>query len=218
MRIAMIHALGESVVPVKLAFQEEFPKAELVNVLDEGLFVDFDMHITAKLRRRMSRLICYCADYGADAVGLACSVYAPVVESARDLVNIPVLSSYDAVMDEAVRYGNRIGIIASVPATIRDSEHYLRRAAEKQGVAVDPKPFLDENLMQVLRVEGESAFHRCLGEDVNRMAPSVDVVLLSQFSMATALSHLREVTSVPVLSAPHSSARRLKELLTVPAR
>ena len=63
----MIHALGESIVPAKLAFQEEFPEAELVNVMDEGLFIDFDMQITPKLRRRMSELICYCAEHGSSA-------------------------------------------------------------------------------------------------------------------------------------------------------
>ena len=45
------------------------------------------------------------------------------------------------------------------------------------------------------------------------MAPDVDVVLLSQFSFATALDHLRAVSPVPVLSAPHSSARALKKML-----
>jgi hypothetical protein len=56
-----------------------------------------------------------------------------------------------------------------------------------------------------------------LAEEVNRMSSDVDAVLLSQFSMASALSYLRENTNIPVLSAPHSSARRLKELLLVTA-
>jgi Asp/Glu/hydantoin racemase len=217
MRIVMIHALAESVPPVKLAFQDEFPDAELINLLDEGLFIDFDLHLTPRLRRRMSQLICYCAEHGADAVGLACSVYAPVVESARDLVDIPVLSSYEAVMEEAVGCGERIGVIASVPATLRDSEHYLRQAAAARGVDVQPHLCLAEDLIPVKRMEGEDAFQRRLAEEVGRLAPHVDAVLLSQFSMATALARLRDVTSVPVLSAPHSSARRLRQLLSVPA-
>jgi Asp/Glu/hydantoin racemase len=217
MRTVMIHALAESVPPVRLAFQDEFPEAELINVLDESLFIDFDQHITPKLRRRMSQLICYCAEHGADAIGLACSVYAPVVESARELVEIPLLSSYDAVMEEAVGYGARIGIIASVPATLRDSEYYLRRAAQQRGMGLQPQLCLAEDLIPVLRKHGEEAFQRRLAQEVNRLAPEVDAVLLSQFSMASALGYLRQVADVPVLSAPHSSARRLKELLAVPA-
>ena len=213
MRVAMIHALAGSIEPTRLAFHDEFPDAELVNVMDDSLLTDFGENLTHKLRRRMSQLICYCAEHGADAVGLACSVYAPVAESARDLVDIPVLSSYEAVMNEAVSYGSRIGIIASVPATIRDSEYYLRRAANQRGMAVAPVPVLDQDLMRLMNIAGQEEFRQRLADHAHRMAPDVDAVLLSQFSMATALAHLREITDVPVLSAPHSSARRLKELL-----
>ena len=217
MRVVMIHALAESMPPVRLAFRDEFPDADLINLLDESLFIDFDQHLTPRLRRRMSQLICYCAEHGADAIGLACSVYAPVVESARELVDVPLLSSYDAVMEEAVGYGGRIGIIASVPATLRDSEHYLRQAAGRRGVRLEPRLCLAEDLIPVLRMEGETAFQHRLAEEVDRLAPSVDAVLLSQFSMASAWAYLKQEASVPVLSAPHSSARRLRQLLSVAA-
>ena len=71
MRVVMIHAVAESIPPVKLAFNDIFPEAEVVNLLDEGLLLDFVDHVTPKLRRRMSEMICYCAEHGADAIGLA---------------------------------------------------------------------------------------------------------------------------------------------------
>jgi hypothetical protein len=67
--------------------------------------------------------------------------------------------------------------------------------------------------MEVKRHEGEAVFCRRLAEEVDKLAPHVDAVLLTQFSMASALEHLSARATVPVLSAPHSSARRLKELL-----
>ena len=102
MRIVMIHALPESIPPVKLASQDIFPEAQVINLYDEGLFIDFEERLTPDLRRRMTQLIYYAEEHGADAIGLACSVFTPVVETARELVNVPVLSSYDAVMAEAV--------------------------------------------------------------------------------------------------------------------
>jgi Asp/Glu/hydantoin racemase len=218
MRVVMIHAVAESIAPVRLAFKEVIPQVELVNLLDEGLLLDFGSHLTPKLRRRMSQIICYCAEHGADAIGLACSVYAPVVDTARDLVEVPVVSSYGPVMAEAAARGPRVGIIATLPATLRDAEHYLCKAADELSVAVQPKLCLAEDLISVLRKEGEEGFRRRLGEEVTRLAPQVDVVLLSQFSMASALAHLQGISPVPVLSAPHSSARRIKELLFKPAR
>ena len=213
MRVVMIHAVAESIPPVRLAFQDEFPEAEVVNLLDEGLLLDFDDEVTPNLRRRMSELICYSQDHNADAVGLACSVYAPVVDSARHLVDVPLVSSYGPVMREAVDAGARVGVIASNSATMRDAEYYLNLAAREAGKEVTFVPRLAEDLLTVLRVEGQQAFERRLGEEVMALEPEVDVVLLSQFSFASALDHLRGVSTTPVLSAPHSSARTLKRML-----
>ena len=217
MRIVMIHALAESVPPVKLAFGEVFPEAEVFNLLDEALFVDFKGEVTPQLRRRMSQLICYCEEYGADAIGLACSVYAPVVDTARGLVDIPVVSSYSPVMEDAVRSGSRIGIIASGEGTLKDSVYYLNRAAQEQGKDVETELCAAAELMPLLRTQGEEAYTIRLEELVNQLAEKVDAVLLGQFSMGAALNRLQASCPVPVLSGPHSSAKKLKELLSVPA-
>ncbi len=217
MRIAMIHALAESAPPVRLAFSEEFPEAEVVNLLDEGLSIDFAGQITPRLRRRMSQLICYCAEFDADAIGLACSFFASVVETAQDLVDIPVVSSYSPMMEDALKQGNRIGIIASFPATLRDSDYYLHRTAAEQGRTVKSELCLAEELIPLLRTQGQAAFEARLQQLVNGLADRVDVVLLSQFSMAAALTRLQAGCATPVLSGPHSSARKLKGLLSVPA-
>ena len=214
MRVTMIHAIAESIPPVRLAFSEEFPEAEVINVLDEGLLIDFNDQLTPKLRRRMSNLIGYCQDNNADAIGLAYSVYAPVVDSAKYLFDVPLISSYGPVMAEAVAAGTRIGVIASVPATMRDSEHYLKLAADEAGKEIEPHLCLAEDLIPVMRAEGQAGLERRLEEEVLKLAPDVDVVLLSQFSFAAALAHLTTVSPVPVLSAPHSSARALKRLLS----
>ncbi len=213
MRVVMIHALAESIPPVRLAFQDEFPDAQVINLLDEGLLIDFPGSITPNLRRRMSDLICYSQDNNADAIGLACSVYAPVVDSARELVDVPLVSSYGPVMREAVAAGPRVGVIASNAATMSDSEHYLKLAAQEAGAEISVKQRLAPDLIQALREGGQAAFERRLAEETLALAPEVDVVLLSQFSFATALEHLRQVSPVPVLSAPHSSARTLKRML-----
>jgi Asp/Glu/hydantoin racemase len=213
MRVVMIHAVAESMQPTKLAFQEVFPEAELVNLLDEGLFLDFGDQLTPALRRRMTQLICYSAEHGAQAVGLACSVYTPMVEMVRGVVDVPVVSSYGPVMAEAVQAGRRVGLIAAVPATLRDAGYFLQQVAHEFGMPVETYPRLADDLMAVKRREGEAMFCHRLAEEVDKLAPHVDAVLLTQFSMASALAQLRSTAAVPVLSAPHSSARRLKALL-----
>ena len=71
-----------------------------------------------------------------------------------------------------------------------------------------------DDLLPVMRSEGQAGLDRHLEREVLNLAPYVDVVLLTQFSFAAALAHLQKVSPVPVLSAPHSSARALKRLLS----
>ena len=111
MRVVMIHALGESIPPVRMAFGEVFPEAEVINLLDEGLLIDFKDKLTPTLLRRMGTLVTYSAEHGADAIGLACSVYAPAVEILKHLVDVPLVSSYSPVMADAVALGPRVGCI-----------------------------------------------------------------------------------------------------------
>ncbi|MEC9290592.1 MAG: hypothetical protein VYC83_09870, partial [Chloroflexota bacterium] len=124
------------------------------------------------------------------------------------------VSSYGPVMADAVAAGRRVGLIASVLATMRDSEYYLKLAAEEAGIIVEPRLCLAEDLIPVMRSEGQAGLERHLEREVLNLAPDVDVVLLTQFSFAAALAHLQKVSPVPVLSAPHSSARTLKRLLS----
>ena len=84
-------------------------------------------------------------------------------------------------------------------------------------VTVEPKLCLAEDLVPVMRSEGEAGFRRRLVDQVKKFDSDVDAVLLSQFSMAIAWEQLKAVASVPVLLAPHSNARRLKEPVWTPA-
>jgi hypothetical protein len=50
-------------------------------------------------------------------------------------------------MADAVAAGPRVGLIASVPATMRNSEYYLKLAAEEAGKSVEPHLCLAEDLI-----------------------------------------------------------------------
>ena len=113
-----------------------------------------------------------------------------------------MVSSYSPVMEEAVRAGRRIGIIASVSATLRDSEYYLYRTAEEQGREIKTELCFAEELIPLYRTQGEEAFNERLEELVMALSERVDVVLLGQFSMATALNRLQAVCPVPVPVRP----------------
>ena len=92
-----------------------------------------------------------------------------------------------------MRAGRKIGIIAAVDATLRDSEYYLHRAAEEQGRDIETELCFAEELIPLYRTKGEEAFNLRLEELVADLGERVDVVLLGQFSMSTALARLQAV-------------------------
>ena len=216
-RVVIIHAVQESIPPVRQAFSDLLPDAQVVNLLDEGLLIDFQSSggLNPDLRRRMCSLIRYAEESGAAAVGLGCSVYAPVVETALKLVNIPVISSYEAVMAEAVEQGNRVGLIATNTNTIQDARQHLMHAGQELGDQINVHECVNEELFRVMRSGGADAYRQLLLREVEALGPNVEAVVLAQFSMASALPYLTEKASVPVLSAPHASARKIRHLLNL---
>lgn len=216
-RVVIIHAVQESIPPVRQAFSNLLPDAQVVNLLDEGLLIDFQSSggLNPDLRRRMCSLIRYAEESGAAAVGLGCSVYAPVVETALKLVNIPVISSYEAVMAEAVEQGNRVGLIATNTNTIQDARQHLMHAGQELGDQINVHECVNEELFRVMRSGGADAYRQLLLREVEALGPNVEAVVLAQFSMASALPYLTEKASVPVLSAPHASARKIRHLLNL---
>ena len=81
--VAIIHATPATFGPVKNAFRQEFPDAQLWHLLDDRLVTDADRSggLTPALHSRMEALIEYAVAGGAEAVQLACSMYGPVAAS-----------------------------------------------------------------------------------------------------------------------------------------
>ena len=95
--------------------------------------------------------------------GWPAPVFAPVVETARYLVDIPVVSSFSPVMEEAVRQGSRIGIIASVPATLRTPTSICTEPQPSMVGSIETELCLAEELIPLLRTQGEAAFQTPVG-------------------------------------------------------
>jgi Asp/Glu/hydantoin racemase len=61
---------------------------------------------------------------------------------------------------------------------------------------------------------GDSATHdQILLEELDRLAPKVDVVLLAQASMSGLVDKVPAETPVPVLSSPRLAVQKVKEML-----
>src|SRR3981081_4888778 len=94
MRVALIHALKHSSVPIEKSFSRLGPDAILMNLLDDSLSADLarDGHLTSGMTDRFLALGRYAASTGADAILFTCSAFGPCIQAvAREHAPMPVL-------------------------------------------------------------------------------------------------------------------------------
>lgn len=123
---------------------------------------------------------------------------------------IPVLKPNEAMLDEALAAGNRIGLVAtfmpSIPALKAELEDMAR--AKKQSVTVTTRT-LPDALAALQR--GDAGAHDRLIAAAELMP--CDALVLGQFSMATAARLIPAQTGCRVLTSPDSAVLRLKATL-----
>ena len=120
-RITLIHAVEVAIAPIRAAFVELWPEAVLANVLDDSLSPDRarEAELTPAISDRIRDLGAYAVRSGADGVLYTCSAFGPPIEAcARDLAPMPVLKPNEAMIEEAVTKGTRIGLLVTFPGTI----------------------------------------------------------------------------------------------------
>jgi len=121
MRIALIHALKHSIVPIEASFGRLWPDASLMNLLDDSLSADVarEGRLTAGMTDRFLSLGHYAASTGADAILFTCSAFGPCIEAvAREQAPMPVLKPNEAMIEQAAARGHRIGLLSTFPPTL----------------------------------------------------------------------------------------------------
>lgn len=209
MRIALIHALPESVAPCAAAFADLWPEARTANLLDDSLSRDLAEAgaLTPAIIGRFVTLARYVVEAGAKGILFTCSAFGPAIEAARAAVApVPVLKPTEAMLEEAGRF-RRIGLIASFAPTLASLP-----AEFPSGVEI--LPALAEGALEAL-ARGDSAAHDAAALAAARRvaAAGVEAIVLSQFSLARAAPGIAAATGLPVLTSPAAAVRRLRTLL-----
>src|SRR5690349_5377957 len=112
MRIALIHALADSVAPIHAAFGKHWPEAIHFDLLDTALSADLADagHLTPAIRQRFDTLGRYAA--GTEGLGgrtrailFTCSAFGPAIEAVKAALPIPVLKPNEAAFAASLRQG-----------------------------------------------------------------------------------------------------------------
>ncbi|KJC54327.1 arylsulfatase [Bradyrhizobium sp. LTSP849] len=208
MRIALIHALKHSIAPIEAAFAKDWPQARLMNLLDDSLSADLarDGALTDTMTERFLALGDYAAATGADAILFTCSAFGPCIEAvAAAHAPMPVLKPNEAMIEQAVTMGKRIGLLSTFPPT-------LASMPPEFPASVEVVPKLAEGALAALD-RGDRATHDRLIAEASKDLRDCDVIALAQFSIAATASLVAEATGRPVVTTPDSAVQKLMKLL-----
>jgi Asp/Glu/hydantoin racemase len=214
-RIALIHAVATAIPPIRHAFKEGWPEAQVSNLLDDDLMPAYTREggLTPHVTERICALALYAARTGADGILFTCSVFPQAEDMAKQLVRIPLLKPDEAMIAAALDAGSRIGVVATNPPAAPAAAAQLRAAAEARGLRVHVVESVAEGAFAIGNTGDAVTHDRMVVEAAERIAGQVDVLCLAQVSMALARGAVQATVKVPVLTSPATAVARLKMLL-----
>jgi hypothetical protein len=219
-RIALIHATPLAVEPIRSAFQQLWPQARLMNLLDDSLSADRagDSELTQAMIRRFEDLARYAAGTGCHGILFTCSAFGPAIEAAARATGLPTLKPNEAMFEQAVamhRPGRalQLGLVATFQASLPSMSAELEQLARERDVPVSLRTVFVPEAMDDL-AGGEAAdHHRKIAKAASTLG-DCDAVMLAQFSMAAARAETQAQLPCPVLTSPDCAVQALQQRMS----
>jgi len=210
-RIGLIHSVIPAVRAVEDAFERIWPAARTTSLYDQSTYQDLgpDRSLTPKIHRRVAALLRYSADCGVDGILVTGSLFGPAVVEGRKALEIPVLTSFDGLVEEALALGTRFNMIATDPGTNRMLTAEMSARAEAAGKPVTLNATYVPEAMGLLQGGDREAHDRLVVEAATDLG-DCDAILLGQFSMGPTRPLVEDRTGKPVLDAPDAAVRKLR--------
>lgn len=215
-RIFLVHAVDVSMAPASNSFKKLWPKASIVNLLDESLAIDMleDGKMTPHMVERFARLGQYCVDAGADAILFTCSAFGEAINNLKTLQRIPILTPNQALFEELLQIGGKAAMLTTFTPSVQALRSELSDMATTLGVKPDVDSFMVEGALDELLAQRGPEHDRLIAQRVNGLS-QYPTIVLGQFSMAQAALHPEIKSSARILTTPDCAVRKLKGLLGV---
>lgn len=214
-RLAIIHTSPATVEPMKALAAELLPESDVVNFVDDSILPQLAAN-GANLEDVQERLVhyaCFAEDVGADVILEACSSVGEVVAEMQAAVEIPIVRIDEAMAEEAVQRGTRVGVAATLPTTLGPTTRLLRAKASQARKQVEVIPLLIEGAFQKLAAGDREGHDDLLVEKLQGLTAETDVVVLAQASMARVLPRLPDAARAKCISSPRLAMERVRDIV-----
>ena len=213
-RIGLIHSVLPAIAAVESMFEKHWPEAQPASIYDQSLYIDLnpDRTMPPKVVERVQSLVDHCVAADADAILCTGSLFGPAIEAARRGIDIPIITSFEALIEKAFNVGNRFALIATDPGTNKMLQKDLQLYAKKKKKdPIETEAIFVDKAMTLLS-NGDQKEHDKLVVDAAARTKECDALLLGQFSMGPTKPLVEERIKVPVLDAPESAVLKLKNI------
>jgi Asp/Glu/hydantoin racemase len=201
--------------PIEAAFRECWPDAERMNVFDDALAPDLERagELTEGLNARIALLADYCVNSGCDAVLFTCSSFGAAVEAKARAASVPVLKPNEAMFEQALAHGAKLGMLATFIPAVVPMEAEFHAEAVKRGVDAGIETRCVPEALLAAK-SGDYFLHNRLLAEAASYFKDFDALMLAQFSMAPALADVRKSLVIPVLTSPRAAVEKLRAILS----
>jgi len=213
--LAFIHTAPVLIPTFTQLAGELLPGLNVYHMVDESLIKNTISagRLTKATARRVLSLIDSAQQAGAEAAIVTCSSIGQAVSLSRAFIDIPVFRIDEAMAEEAVAKGGRIGVAATLRTTLDPTLELLRATARRGEKDIETIPCLCEGAFEAV-ISGQTERHdRLVAEALQELMKSVDVVVLAQASMARVLTSI-PADGTPILTSPQLAIESVRRQLS----
>ena len=215
-RLALVHTVAALVPRFRELGRELMPDVETFDIVDETLLRDAtaDGRVSLETARRLFAHLAAAERHGADAILVTCSSMGGTVDAARRFAGVPLLRVDQAMAEQAVQRGRRIGVLATLRSTLEPTGELIRLVAAESAREVEVRERVCEGAFEALR-DGDTERHDELVRDgLRELLAWADVIVLAQASMARVIDTLSaDERETPILTSPRLGMERMRDLL-----
>jgi Asp/Glu/hydantoin racemase len=201
--LGLIHTVGNLRNVFGPLAEELLPDARVRHVVDESLLQDAIARgeLTPEIEARLAGHVAELEGSGVDAIMVTCSSMGQGVDRLAARMDLPVLRVDAAMVDEALRIGKRIGVLATLRTTMTPTVELVCASSNGDG-RVKIESHVCEGAFEALKAGDVERHDGLVRSGLRRIEPLVDVVILAQASMARVLTGPATMSRVPILSSP----------------
>lgn len=217
MKVALVYT---STTPELIELVEEevgkvLPEGtEILSYQDPSILADVRAagYVTPAPAARLIGMYMQAISAGADAVLNICSSVGEVADSAQDVAKytgIPIVRIDEEMCRDAVRNGNKIVVMATLPTTLEPTKNTIKRVAREMNKHVELIDCLVDGAFGL----DQEQFKTLMTEYAGKVADEADVILFAQGSMAYCEDIIREKYGKMAASSPRYGAPALRDAL-----